>query len=447
MGKTSMIAGIISQTAMNGHTYPDPEVDVQKMSEQNSQTDQSEAIMQPVTSGADNATMFGVTGLVINILTQLASRKRMILSVTGGAMLGGLLSSLLLPVRYTSVTRIMPPRQTQSTTAILNSLPGIAAMGDAMSGGLSLRDPNAIYVDLMKSRPVADAIIERFNLMQVYREKNRTDTRRDLEKNTEIVSEMSALISISVTDKDKKRAADIANAYTEQLRALSKIISVTEASKRRLFYEEQLKNQKEVLVGAELAFQQVQLEKGVVQLDAQAKAMIEGLATLRAQVAAKQVEVQALRSYSTEHNPDVQLAEQELAATQAEVARLEQSNHSPEIASLGLKNIPGAGAEYLRAQHELLYQQALYDMLMKQYEAAKLDEAKEAAVIQVVEPGIEPERKSSPHRMQIVLLSTMGGFLLSCFLTWALWWRGVARADPETAAAIQNLRCALRRPI
>jgi uncharacterized protein involved in exopolysaccharide biosynthesis len=141
------------------------------------------------------------------------------------------------------------------------------------------------------------------------------------------------------------------------------------------------------------------------------------------------------------------LAEQELAATQAEVARLEQSNHSPEIASLGLKNIPGAGAEYLRAQHELLYQQALYDMLMKQYEAAKLDEAKEAAVIQVVEPGIEPERKSSPHRMQIVLLSTMGGFLLSCFLTWALWWRGVARADPETAAAIQNLRCALRRPI
>jgi tyrosine-protein kinase Etk/Wzc len=168
---------------------------------------------------------------------------------------------------------------------------------------------------------------------------------------------------------------------------------------------------------------------------------------LRAQVAAKQVDVQALRSYSTEQNPDLQLAERELSSLEAEETSLEQRNHVPGIAGLGLGNVPAAGLDYLRAAHELQYQQALYDMLMKQYDAAKLDEAKEAAVIQVVEPAIEPERKSSPHRLQILLLSAIGGFLVSCFLTWALWWRGVAQTDPETFTAIQNLQCALRRPI
>ena len=417
------------------------------MSQQNLLTEEFEAITQPVTPGADNATMFGVTGLAIHVLAQLAGRKRMILSVTGAAMLGGLLTSLLLPVRYTAVTKIMPPRQTPSTTAILNSVPGLGAMSDAMSGGLNLRDPNSIYVALMQSRPIADDLIDRFNLVAVYDKKNRTDTRKKLEDNTEIVSEISTLISISVTDRDKKRAADMANAYIEQLRTLSKTISVTEASRRRHFYEEELKQAKEDLVAAEQAFQQVQQQKGLVQLDAQAKAMIESLAALRAEVAAKQVEVEALRSYSTEQNPDVQLAERELNSLEAEETRLEERNHVPGIAGLGLGNVPAAGLDYLRAAHELQYQQTLNDMLMKQYDAAKLDESKEAAVIQVVEPAIEPERKSSPHRLEIVLLSTIGGFLASCFLTWALWWRGVARTDPETAAAIENLQCALRRPI
>ena len=160
--------------------------------------------------------------------------------------------------------------------------------------------------------------------------------------------------------------AAMANAYTDQLRILTKSLAVTEASQRRLFYEEQLTQVREALVAAELAFQQVQQQKGLIQLDAQAKAMIESLSVLRAQVAAKQVEVQALRSYSTEQNPDVQLAERELTSLQAEEASLEQRNHVPGIAGLGLGNVPAAGLEYLRAAHEFQYQQALYDMLMKQ---------------------------------------------------------------------------------
>ena len=208
-----------------------------------------------------------------------------------------------------------------------------------------------------------------------------------------------------------------------------------------------MKQAKDALVAAELAFQQVQQQKGLVQLDAQAKAMIESLSVLRAQVAAKQVEVQALRSYSTELNPDVQLAERELASLQAEESRLEQSNHSPGIAGLGLGNVPAAGLEYLRASHELQYQQALFDMLMKQYDAAKLDESKDAAIIQVVEPAIDPDQKSFPERGRIMVQFTIGGFLAGCFLALLPWWKKLLQADPDRSRKLQELRHALSRKL
>jgi capsule polysaccharide export protein KpsE/RkpR len=270
-----------------------------------------------------------------------------------------------------------------------------------------------------------------------------TAARQGLATNTVVTSEKNGFISVSVTDKDKKRVAEMANTYTDQLRTLTKTLAVTEASQRRLFYEEQLKQAKEALVAAELAFQQVQQQKGLVQLDAQAKAMIESLAALRAQVAAKRVEVQALRSYSTEQNPDVQLAERELTSLQAEESRLEQSNHVPGIAGLGLGNVPAAGLEYLRAAHELQYQQALFDMLMKQYDAAKLDESKDAAIIQVVEPAIEPDQKSTPKRALIVLLFTIVGFFAGCLLAWLGSWRDIVQSDPDFAEKVHDLKFAL----
>jgi uncharacterized protein involved in exopolysaccharide biosynthesis len=385
---------------------------------------------------------------LLELLTELARRKALIAKVTIAAVAIGIALSLVLPVRYMATTKIMPPQETQSTASLLmNQLAGSGAAPLAVlaGGGLGLKSPNDLYVGLLQSRPIADALIHQFDLVSVYRARDMTAAREKLKKHTEVVSEKSGLIAISVTDRDKKRAAALANAYASELRVLTQNLAVTEASRRRLFYEEQLKQAKEALVAAELALQQVQLQKGVVQLDAQAKAMIEGLAALRAQVAAKQVEVQALRSYSTEHNPDVQLAEQELDTMQAEVARLEQSSHSPEFANLGLKNMPSAGLEYLRAQHELLYQQALYDMLMKQYDAAKLDEAKEAAVIQVAEPAIEPDRKSSPKRVLIVVLSMVAGFFAGCCTALFLWWKEVLRLDPVSARQLDELVFALHR--
>lgn len=383
---------------------------------------------------------------LLELLTELARRKTLIARVTGAATVLGIVLSLVLPVRYTATTRIMPPQQTQSTAAMLMSQFASSSTSplSALAGeGLGLKNPNELYVGLLESSTVADALIRQFDLTRDYHAGDMTAARETLANRTSIVTEKSGLIAISVTDGDKKRAAALANAYTGQLRALTQSLAVTEASQRCLFYEDQLKQAKEALVTAELEFQQVQQQKGLVALDAQARAMIESLAALRAQVAAKQVEVQALRSYSTEQNPEVQFAEQELSTLQAEVARMEQRNHSPGLAGLDLGDVPSAGLEYVRAQHDLLYRQTLYDLLIKQYDAARLDEAKEAAIIQVVEPATEPDRKSAPRRAWIVL----GAMLLGLFasFTWVLAGAALARARrcPEIDHQFSALKAAL----
>jgi hypothetical protein len=379
----------------------------------------------------------------LDVLTQLVHRKWLIAKVTGIATLMGVITCLVLPVRYTATTKIMPPQQTQSAASMMmNQLTnmGGGSLAAVAGGGLGLKNPNDIYIGLLDSRPVADAIIYQFSLAKVYRAKDMTAARESLAEWTDITSEKHGFITVSVTDKDRMRSAGMANAYTAGLRILTKTLAVTEASQRRLFYEDQLKQAKEGLVTAEVAFEQVQRSKGLVQLEAQAKTMIESLAVLRAQIDAKEVELQAMRSYSTEHNPEVALAERELSSLRAEATGLEQSNHSPGFGDMGLEDVPGAGLEYLRAEHELKYRQAMFDLLVKQYDAARLDESKDAAIVQVVEPAIAPDRKSSPKRPLIVLLSMSGGFLAGCLLVLLGWWKEIFQSDPRVAKQLQGLR-------
>jgi uncharacterized protein involved in exopolysaccharide biosynthesis len=347
-------------------------------------------------------------------LTHLARGKRLVLLATGIAFVIGIVISLLLPVSYTATTKIMTPQQTQPSAALLMSQLTLNStvtnpLAGATAGGLSLRNPNELYLGLLASRPVADGIIAEFGLSGVYQAKNMTAARKALADRTIVTSEKSTLIAISVTDTDKKRAAAIANAYPEQLRNLTKNLAVTEASLRRLFYEQRLKDAKADLVNAELAFQQIQKQKGLIQLDAQTKALITSLADLHAEVADKEVQLQALRSYSTEQNPEVQLLESQLSSLQNQTAKLEERSGAPESGGLDLADVAGAGADYLRAEHELEYRQALFDLLLKQYDAARWDESRNAAVIQVVEEAIPPDTKSAPRRTLIVLVFTAFG--------------------------------------
>jgi tyrosine-protein kinase Etk/Wzc len=377
---------------------------------------------------------------LIEIITRLSLEKWLIAKVVVAAVFLGGIVCFVLPVRYTATTKIMPPQQAAPAAAILmNQLvsAGSGSLAAAAGMGLGLKSPNDIYVGLLTSRPIADAIIEQFGLAKVYHATDMTSARKKLAGRTEIESEKNGFISIAVADGDEVRAAQIANAYTKGLRELTKTLAVTEASQRRLFYEEQLAQAKAGLVAAELSFQQVQQNKGLIQLDGQARIMIEGVARMRAEVAAKEVELQALRSYSTDRNPEVELAERELSSMQTEVAQMEQKRRSSGFADLGLGDVPGAGMDYLQAEHELKYKQTVFDLLVKQYDMARLDESKDAVIIQVVETAIPPDRRSSPQRRLIVTLFAVVGLLAAC--SYVLLHEALQR-DPELSRSLEVLK-------
>lgn len=388
----------------------------------------------------------GESATFLELATTLAQRKWFILKLTAAAGVLGIVVALLLPNWYTAETRILPPQQQQSSAAVLMMSSLASGSGAALASAAGrdlLKNPNDLYVGMLKTRPIADAIIKRFDLQKLYRARDMTGARKELATHTDIVSERTGMISISVEARDKTQAAGMANAYVEELRNLTKGLALTEASQRRLFYEDQLKQAGNDLASAEAGLKEAQQKTGVIEPDAQSKALIEGVGDLRARIVAKEVELQAMRSFATDKNPDVDLAQHELAGMKVQLRKLERQTGDPGSYDIRLKDVPQAQLDYIRAARELKFRETVFELLAKQFEAAKIDEAKDAALIQVVEPAAAPERKSSPKRAIITVLSASSGFFLGCLIALTGWWRRHIQIDPERSQQLRAFRTAV----
>lgn len=374
----------------------------------------------------------------------IAKRKSLILKFTAATAILSVIVSLLLPKFYTAQTRIMPPQQNQSLsmTAMLSQLGPLAALAGQ---GLGLRNPGDIYVTMLKSDTIADAIIDKFSLMNVYRSKFRVDARKSLARNSEIAAGKEGIISISVDDRDPKRAADIANAYASELEQLSRTLAISEAAQRRVFFERETKAAIDDLSNAELALKQTQEKTGMIMLDAQSRAIIETLTSLRARVAAKEVEIRAMQSFAAPGNPDLERAREELAALEAQEAKLEMGNGKQGIANVPIENVPTAGLEYIRRYREVKYREALFELLAKQFEVAKIDEARDTFLVQQLDKASVPERRSWPKRALIVIGATMLSLLLSILFAYYLEKLERAREDPQFATHLQLFKFYLHR--
>src|SRR5271165_270208 len=351
---------------------------------------------------------------VIEVLLVLAREKKRILTITMAVAVLATVIVFLLPKMYTATATILPPQQKQSAlTAMIGQIGAIAGLGAA---DLGLKNPGDLFVAMLTSRTIEDDLINRFDLLKVYRERRYQDARKKLEKRSEIIATKEGLISISVSDHDPKRAAEIANAYVEELHNLNQNLAITEASQRRLFYDQQLRAERDELSVAELALKQVQEKSGLLRPDAQGWKIIDNVSDMRAQIAGHEVQLQAMRSYATENNPDLKRAETELAGLRSQLAKLEHDNAAVGNGNIGIpaRQMPQAELEYFRRARELKYHDALYEFLGKQLEAARIDEGQNAILVQVVDRAVEPEKKSGPKRMLIVLVSTITAFVLAC---------------------------------
>jgi capsule polysaccharide export protein KpsE/RkpR len=258
----------------------------------------------------------------------------------------------------------------------------------------------------------------------------------------------TGIITVEVDDKDPKFAADLANAHAGEITKVLGRLAVSEAQVRRVFFEQQLKDTKENLVKAEQALRGVQEKSGVIVLDKQAEALIAGAALVRSQIAEREVQLKVLRNSATEQNPDVQRLSSELGALRGELARMESSRGGAAGSTVDMPvgKIPAAAIDYVRARRELKLQETLLESMVRQYEIAKLDEAKDAPLLQQVDVALPPDYKSKPSRAMIVL----GGTLLALIAAMVVAiWRGYAAAsaaaeDPQRRLARAALSQAWR---
>ncbi|HEY1939981.1 MAG TPA: Wzz/FepE/Etk N-terminal domain-containing protein [Candidatus Angelobacter sp.] len=353
------------------------------------------------------------------------------------------LISLILPAAYTADVKIVPPQNAPSASGILNQL-GPLATAAASGKDLSLHGPSDMYVAMLHSRTVADALIQRFSLMNLYKAKRHIDARMRLDSDTMITISKENVISISVTDRDKYRAAEIANAYVEELLKLTRTLAVTEAGQRRLFFEHEVQTASDELSNAEEGLKKTQETTGIIQLDNQSKAMIESLTTLHAQVAAKEAELQAMRSYAAPENPDLVRTQNELAAMRGELSRIEAGQAGTSLSDVAVRKVPEAALEYVRSLREVKYRETLLELLTKQYEVARIDEAKDAAIVQVLDKAEPPEMRSWPHRTTLVLTAFFVAFSLAVMIAFLLEGFQRTKADPQFSARVQLLRFYLK---
>ena len=238
--------------------------------------------------------------------------------------------------------------------------------------------------------------------------------------------------------RSPKRAADMTNAYVEEFRRLNSSLSFSEASQRRQFFQDQLVSAKESLANAEEALKETEQSTGLVQVDSQAKALVQSAASIRAEIAAKQVQLQTMSSFATNENPQLQLIRHQIDALQVQLKQLGGSEQGSDVDMVALHGkISQVGLEYLRKYRDVRYYETIYELLSKQFEIAKLDEARQGTV-QVVDHAVPPDRRSFPKRTLITVLCFLVGFLFA--VGWIFFSETISRAEPEDQAKIADIR-------
>ncbi|MGA3345547.1 MAG: Wzz/FepE/Etk N-terminal domain-containing protein [Terracidiphilus sp.] len=380
---------------------------------------------------------------LLDMLLVVAKHKRMVLLVSAAFAIIAAIVSLILPKRYTATVVMLPPQQTSSVGAALasqlGSMGGLAALA---GGSFGFKNPNEMYIAMLKSHAVESAMVQHFGLMREYHKRYESDARKSLEAHSVVTgNSKDGLIHISVWDLDPRRAADLANGYVDQFRSLSQHLAITEASQRRLFFEQELVHAKDNLATAELALQQTMQTSGVIELDSQARALIQSGATLRAQITAREVQIQGMETYATGENAQLVQAQRELESLRAQLNALGGSADSSAGEIIVPKGkITGAGLDYVRKLRDVKYNEAIFEILLKQFELAKLDEAKQGSIVQVVDPAFPPDKRSFPKRGLIVLLAAALGFFAGVLASFVVSEFERIPEDSETAHKLNLLR-------
>jgi tyrosine-protein kinase Etk/Wzc len=364
---------------------------------------------------------------LLDVLLVFARRKRLILGWALAGLVIAIIALLRAPTLYRSQATIMPPQQEQSSSALLSQLGALTAFS-AVGSNLGLKNPADLYVAILQTNLVADNMVDRFHLMDVYKIPDRDGAAGMLRKRSKFEAGKDGLMQIIVEDKDPQRAATLANGYADELFNQNNRLAIGSASQRRLFFEQQLAQEKDHLADAEVALKQTQQSTGVLQLSGQAQNIIGQEANIQANITSHEVQLGALLSSSTEQNPEVVRLRTEVAGLREQLQQLQQGTNGD---MLSQREFPAAGLEYIRKERDMQYHQTLYDLLARQLEAARIDEAKATPTVQMVDPPQVPKVRSWPKPLVFILVGLVAGTVLGCIRVTVVYLYEYAETDPR----------------
>jgi tyrosine-protein kinase Etk/Wzc len=381
---------------------------------------------------------------IFDILFIFARRKRLLVvfSLVGALSLLGW--SLAQKKLYRADAVMMPPQEQQSSSALLGQLSALGAISGLGGGGA--KSASDLYIGLLQSRTVAQKIVKDFDLTKAYKIKSVPGAAGLLASRTKIVSDKDGLINVTVADESATRARDLANAYSNGLHDLNTSLAIGQASQRRLFFDQQLAEEKDKLADAEVALKEVEEKTGVIQLQGQTSVTISRISQLQADITSREVQLSALRASSTDENPDVIRTESELAGLRKQLVAMRGKAGAEGNDDLGIPSskVPGLSLEYIRKERDVQYHTTLYELLAKQLEAARIDEAKSAPVVQVVDPAEKPVLPYFPKTTLFTILGGVGGFILGCIRCVVLYIYDYIDEDPRLHMKMWAVKAALR---
>jgi capsule polysaccharide export protein KpsE/RkpR len=399
----------------------------------------------------------------------LWSYRKLLRRVTLYALGTTILLAFLIPKRYEATTQLMPPENiTGGALAMLDNIgargsesPGLSgSIGGAALGGiagdlLGTKNTGALFVSILYSRTVSDRLIELFQLNRVYHTKLIEDTRIALWEHVDISeARKSGVIGITVTDKDPRRAAGMAQAYVTELNRLVAEVSTSSARRERVFLEERLKTVKTDLDNASKRFSEFASSNTAIDVPAQGKAMVEAAAWIQGEVIFEESTLRGLEKIYAPGNVRVKAHRARLEELKQQLQKLGGSDSPSEVKNdhslyPSIRKLPLLGATYFDLYRESKMQETLYQLLTREYELAKVEEAKQIPTVSVLDAAVVPTKKSFPPRTRIVIsgtLLTLAGTVVWIFLR--RWWSGIVPDDPGRELAEEmgaSLRSSTRR--
>lgn len=373
---------------------------------------------------------------LLDLAIALGEEKKTLFAIPAITTTLAIVVSLLMTPTFTAKTVMMPPQQQQSGAA--SALASLGALAGLAGGAAGIKSPDEMYVAFMQGESLQKAVIQKLNLQERYEKKTIFETREHLKQVVKIASDKKAgLITIEADDKDPEFAAKLANTYVEELRNLMGRLAVTDAQQRRVFYEQAITKTQNELAEAEANFRAAKEKSGMQVTAVIAEASVRAGAEMRAQIAAKEVQLSAMGSFATSQNPDVQRLGGELAALRSQLRKLEQGSGADENSS-PLQQLA------VKSYRDIKAREAMMGVLVAQYESARVDEAKEGPLIQQVDVALPPERKSKPKRAIIVLASAFAGLFLGVLVAFVRRALRKAAENPETSGQMVKLKTVWR---